>query len=113
MKPFEVFSWQPPGWPNPHPVVIVAHPDRAARKPWVDVVVCTSQRANRKPETHEILLDSADGLNWETLCRCDLIYAAPVDELKNKRGSISRLRRPQLIRSIIAAHGWADVLASV
>jgi mRNA-degrading endonuclease toxin of MazEF toxin-antitoxin module len=91
--------------------VIVSHPDRAARKSWVDVVVCTSQRANRKSETHEILLDSADGLNWDTLCRCDLIYAAPVDELKIKRGTVSQLRRPQLIRSIIAAHGWADVLA--
>ncbi len=33
MKPFDIFSWQPLGWPEPHPCVIISHPDRVANKP--------------------------------------------------------------------------------
>jgi hypothetical protein len=36
MKPFDIFSWQPSGWPEPHPCVIVSHPDRVAGKPDVN-----------------------------------------------------------------------------
>ncbi|MDD5141431.1 MAG: type II toxin-antitoxin system PemK/MazF family toxin [Verrucomicrobiales bacterium] len=112
MKAFEVFSWQPAGWNEPHPCVIVSHPDRAARKDPVEVVMCSTQRATRKPDPHEIILDSADGLDWATLCKCDVIYAAPRAELKNRRGIISENRRVQIVRTIIAAHGWGKILAS-
>jgi len=36
MKPFDIFSWQPSVWPEPHPCVIVSHPDRVAGKPDVN-----------------------------------------------------------------------------
>jgi hypothetical protein len=36
----------------------------------------------------------------------------PRNELKTRRGHVSMLRRPLLIRTILAAHGWAQVLAS-
>ena len=110
MKAFEIFNWQPPEWKEPHPAVIVSHPDRSARKPVVEVVMCSTQRATRKPEAHEILLDRADGLDWETLCHCDLIYAVPRIDLKIRRGEVSEARRGPLIRTLIAAHRWADVL---
>jgi hypothetical protein len=32
---------------GPHPAVIVSHPDRVDRAPWVNVLICTSQRAAR------------------------------------------------------------------
>jgi mRNA-degrading endonuclease toxin of MazEF toxin-antitoxin module len=110
MKPFDIFDWQPPAWPEPHPSVIVSHPDRAARKDVVEVVMCSTQRANRKPEAHEIILDQADGLSWATLCKCDLVYAVPRGDLKTRRGEVSDARRGALVRTLIAAHRWADVL---
>jgi mRNA-degrading endonuclease toxin of MazEF toxin-antitoxin module len=109
VKPFEIFSWQPPGWPEIHPCVIVSHPDRADRKTPVEVLMCSTKRATRAAEPHEILLDKADGLDWPTLCKCDLIHAVPRTELKGKRGDVSLLRRRQLIRTLMAAHGWASV----
>lgn len=112
MKTFDIFNWQPPGWPEPHPCVIVSHPDRTANKPDLEVVLCSTQAAKRLPARNEIILDKADGLDWETLCKCDLIYAVPRGELKNRRGSVSVNRRPHLIRTLIAAHGWPTVLAS-
>jgi hypothetical protein len=39
MKAWDIFSWQAPGWPEPHPVVIVSHPDRVAQKPDVTVII--------------------------------------------------------------------------
>ncbi len=72
--------------------------------------MCSTKRATRAAEPHEFLLDEEDGLDWPTLCKCDLIHAVPRVELKGKRGGVSLLRRQQLIRTLMAAHGWASVL---
>lgn len=112
MKPFDIFSWQPAGWPEPHPCVIISSQSRTANKPDVEVVMCSTKRAGRTAQPGEIILDTADGLNWPTICKCDLIHAVHRDDLKNRRGEVSAARRPLLIRTIIAAHGWGEVLAS-
>jgi len=93
------------GWGN-HPVVIVSHPARAARKDLVEIVDCSSQRASRPPQDNEVLLDKSDGMDWPTLCKCDCIYAVPREELKKCRGSVALERQKQIVRTIIASHGW-------
>jgi PemK-like, MazF-like toxin of type II toxin-antitoxin system len=87
-------------------VVIVSHSARALRKDFVEVVDCASQRANRPPLEHEVLLDEADGLDWPTLCKCDCIFAVPREELKERWGDVSVERRRQIVRGIIQSHGW-------
>lgn len=93
------------GWGS-HPVVIVSHPARAARKEFVEILDCSSQRANRPARDHEVLLDSSDGLDSPTFCKCDCIYAVPKTELGRLRGVVRFERRRQMIRTVIAAHGW-------
>ncbi len=93
------------GW-GPHPVVIVSHPARAARKEFVEILDCSSQRANRPARDHEVVLDASDGLDRETFCKCDCIYAVPRDELVRQRGIVGEERRRQIVRTLIAAHGW-------
>ncbi len=44
---------------------------------------CSTQRATRAPQDHEVLLDKSDRLDWTTLCKCDFNYAVPRGELKN------------------------------
>jgi mRNA-degrading endonuclease toxin of MazEF toxin-antitoxin module len=111
MKTFDVFSWQPPGWVEPHPCVIVSHPSRIANKAEVNVVACSSKRATRKAQAHEVILDQADGLDWPTLCKCDLLYSVSKSELKHRRGEISPARRKVLVRTIIGSLGWGEVLS--
>lgn len=111
MKPFEIYSCQPPGWNEPHPCVIVSHPDRADRKNPVEVLMCSSKQTTRKADAGEIILDAADGLDWATLCKCDVIISVPRGELKNRRGEVSSARRSQLVRTMISAHGWGEILA--
>jgi hypothetical protein len=112
MKPFDIFSWQPSGWPEPHPCVVVSHPSRTANKDPVEVLMCSSKKAAREAEPHEVILDTADGMDWPTICKCDLIYAVPKSDLKRFRGEVSPTRRAVLVRTMIAAHGWTQVLAA-
>ncbi len=93
------------GWGN-NPVVVVSHPARAARKEFVEILDCSSQRANRPPLAHEVVLDKADGLDWPTFCKCDCIYAVPRSELKRHRGTVTVERRRLIVRTMVAAHGW-------
>ena len=101
MKQFDIFSWQPSGWPEPHPCVIVSHPDRAGRKTPVEVIMCSSKRATRKAEPDEIILDEADGLDWKTMVRCDRIHLLPKERFDNQKGNVTDERRHLIARKII------------
>jgi mRNA-degrading endonuclease toxin of MazEF toxin-antitoxin module len=105
MRPWDIYTCDFEG-AGPHPAVIVSHPDRAANAPWVNVLICTTQRASRAPKETEVRLNGADGLDWETLCRCDVLWLVERAKLTGKRGSVSRLRRRQIVDKINAAMGW-------
>jgi hypothetical protein len=57
-----------------HPVILISHPDLCARSV-VNVLFCTSQRQSRAPKPFEVLLNGADGMDWETFCDCSIVYA--------------------------------------
>jgi len=108
MKQWDIFSFQPAGWPEPHPAVVVSHPLRVTNKPEVDVVICSSKRAVRPAKGPEVLLDREDGLDWPTLCKCDLLYTVAKSALKQRSGTVTPVRRREIVRRIVAAHGWVD-----
>jgi mRNA-degrading endonuclease toxin of MazEF toxin-antitoxin module len=88
-----------------HPAVVISAQERATRKPLVEIILCSSQRASRASNAGEVMFDSADGLNWETLCKCDLIYSVHRDLLHTRRGLVSAERR----RAIVGCHGWNSI----
>ena len=107
MKQWDIFSWEfPEGKP---PAVIVSHPARIAVKPTVNVLLCSSQRARRAAEINGMILDESDGLDWATLCKCDLIYDVPKSDLTEKRVSVSPLRWRQIVAKIVSSFGWSAV----
>ena len=79
-----------------HPVVLISHPDRCARGALVNVLFCTSQRQSRPPYPYEVLLNGADGMDWETLCDCSILYTVPAAKLFGRRGQVSLERRRQI-----------------
>ena len=105
MKPWDIYTYDFTG-AGPHPAVIVSHPDRVTHAAWVNILLCTTQRANRPPNETEVRLNGADGLDWETLCRRDVLWLVEKSKLANKRGSVSRVRRRQIVDKINAAMGW-------
>ncbi len=101
MKPWEVWQWEFPH--GSHPAVIIS-PEARCLNPdllTVNVAGCSTQRARRGPDLHEVLLDREDGLEWETLCRCDVLFLAKKSELTRRRGALTPKRRRQLGHKII------------
>jgi hypothetical protein len=60
MKPWEVWTWAFPD-AGEHPAVILGTEERAKLKPRVCVLLCSTQRATRQAEVHEVILDQAQG----------------------------------------------------
>src|SRR5262249_31493629 len=108
MKPWEVWTWSFPD-AGEHPAVILGTEERVKLKPRVCVVLCSTQRATRKPDIHEVVLGSADGLDWPTLCKCDVVYAASKAELVKRRGIVSTERRRAIAERVIRALGLAGL----
>lgn len=105
MQAWDIYSYDFPG-AGQHPAVIVSHPDRVAHAGWVNVLICTTQRAARAPKEHEVRLNGSDGLDWETLCRCDVLWLVEKTKLTAKRGTVGRIRRRQIVDKMNAAMGW-------
>ena len=88
---FEVWRFNFPE-KGEHPVVLVSHPDLCARAV-INVLFCTSQRQSRPPKPYEVMLNGADGMDWETFCDCSIMYAIPSALLFGKRGHVTIERR--------------------
>ena len=89
---------------------------RVDAKPEVMVRKCTTMHptAARAAKENETLLVEADGMDWKTLCRCDLPFALPKAVLTHRRGSVSVERRREIARKIIqglAIAGYKPSLA--
>lgn len=105
MTQWEIRTYAFPG-AGEHPAVIVSHPLRVERKEIVEVLLCTTLRPGGDIAPHEVVLNGADGLDWSTVCRCDLVYSVPRSHLTVRRGVVSVARRRDIIRKIISSHGW-------
>jgi len=79
-----------------HPVILISHPDWCARAAVVNVLYCTSQRQSRKPRPYEVMLNGADGMDWETFCDCSILYAVKSESLFGRRGRVSLERRREI-----------------
>ena len=76
-----------------HPCVLISHPDISARANLVNVLFCTSQRQSRPPRVDEVLLDEADGLDWETFVSCSHVWLVESADLSGYRGLVTPQRR--------------------
>ncbi len=86
-----------------HPCVVISPPDLAENPEIqaVNILQCSTHRANRPPYENEVMLDKEDGLDWETLARCDRIHLVLRSDLKSVRGCVIPERRREIGRKII------------
>lgn len=92
---FEIWRFKFPQ-KGEHSVVLISHPDICARQSRINVLYCTSQRQSRQPKPFEVMLNGADGFDWETFCDCSVMYLVPANELFGRRGVVSLERRRQI-----------------
>ncbi len=91
-EPFDVWRYEFPD-KGEHSVVLIGPPDRCARAAVVNALYCTSQRQSRKPYPFEVILNEADGFDWETFCDCSLMLTLPAAKLFGRRGRVTLERR--------------------
>jgi mRNA-degrading endonuclease toxin of MazEF toxin-antitoxin module len=108
MKPWDIWTWNFPG-AGEHPAVILSTDDRLKFKAQVNVLLCSTQRSTRAANAHEVILDQADGLDWESLCKCDLVLAAPKAEVVKHRGKVTTERRRAIAERVIRGLGLAGI----
>ena len=87
---------------KPHPAVIISNDERCLNESleYVNVLICTSVKLNREPKKNEVILNGADGLDWKTAVRCDVIYLLPKPDFKELRGRVTPPRRVAIARKI-------------
>jgi len=105
-----VKQWDTCQWDFPHgshPCVIISPDARCQNSAFetVNILAGQSHRAKRSANAIECLLDVSDGMDWETLVRCDFIWVARKDELTRRRGSVALDRRRDMGRKVISAVG--------
>ena len=90
---FDVWRCNFPEKGGEHPAILISHPDICARAVVVNVLFCTSQRQSRRPYPNEVMLDTEDGMDWETFCDCSCLYAVKSADLFGQRGRVTLERR--------------------
>ena len=103
MRQWEIYQWQFPH--GSHPAVVLSPDDVCATMQRINLLGCSSQRTTRLPRDNEVVLDAADGLDWETLCRLDVIFLADKEQLKQQRGALTLERRRHLARQMVRIYG--------
>jgi mRNA-degrading endonuclease toxin of MazEF toxin-antitoxin module len=105
MKQWDIFLFPHPSPDDPHPGVVISN-DQICANPilkTVNVLVCQTVRpVTRAPKQNEVYLNSADGLDWKTLVKCDFIYVFEKDIAIDKRGSVSPRRIAEIRRKLQA-----------
>jgi hypothetical protein len=66
----------------------------------VNALICASASLNREAKKSEVILNGADGLDWKTAVRWDVIYLLPKAEFRERRGKVSPERRIGIARKI-------------
>jgi mRNA-degrading endonuclease toxin of MazEF toxin-antitoxin module len=87
---------------RPHPAVIISNEERCVNGDleYVNALICTSAKLNRDAKKNEVILNAADGLDWKTAVRCDVIYLLPKAEFRERRGKVTQQRRVAIARKI-------------
>jgi hypothetical protein len=67
----------------------------------VNGLLCTTVRPPGRPaKPHEIFLDAADGLDWLTAVRCNIIFHFAKAAAGSRRGLVGTIRRREISRRI-------------
>lgn len=106
MKQWDIWEFPFPSADAPHMFVILS-PTRLCADVSFDSVnglLCTTVRpVGRQVRPHEVFLDAADGLDWLTAVRCNIIFHFAKAAARLQRGSVGTIRRREIARRIHAS----------
>lgn len=92
-----------PSIENPHYLVLISPDSLAANDDFRNLngLVCSTIRPPDRPvRSHEVYLDSADGFDHKTACRCHLVIEFAREEVLTKHGRVSSIRQATIRRKL-------------
>jgi hypothetical protein len=111
VKQWEIWEFPFPSAAAKHMFVILS-PTRLCDDASFDSVnglLCTTVRPPGRPmKSHEVWLDAADGLDWLTSVRCNMIFHFAKGAAGSRRGLVATLRRREITRRINASMELPD-----
>lgn len=86
-----------------HPAVIISNDERCSHTgtTHVNALFCSTLRAARPAKVNEVILNGSDGLDWQSVVKCDLMYLLPKSGFSELKGTVSRKRRRAISRRIV------------
>jgi hypothetical protein len=104
MAPWEIWTFDFPV-EGTHPCVVFSNAARLASPDVerVNVLLCRTLRGplGRPLKANEILLNGADGLDWETLCRVDALHFVRKADLRQRRGLVTVERQRMISQRLL------------
>jgi hypothetical protein len=104
MAPWEIWTYDFPD-EGTHPRVIFSNAIRLVNPAFdrINILLCRTLRGPLQRELNpaEILLDRADGLDWETICRVDAVHFVLKARLRERRGIVCKERRRQICQRML------------
>ena len=92
-----------PSVDKPHMFVILS-PTKLCEDASFDAInglLCTTVRpVGRALRSHEVFLDAADGMDWLTAVRCNMVFHFAKKVAGARRGAVSATRRREISRKI-------------
>ena len=90
-----------------HPAVILSGPDilNDPRQLRFNVLVGTKRPPAAPVLAHQVLLDQADGLEFQTLINCAVVYVVRKNAIIRDAGVVSHLRRAEIAKRVRGSLG--------
>jgi len=90
-----------------HPAVILSGPDilSDSRQLRFNVLVGTKRPPAASALPHQVILDQADGLEFQTLINCAVVYVVRKNSIIRDAGVVSHARRAEIARKVRASLG--------
>jgi hypothetical protein len=88
---------------NPHYLVLLSPDALAGNADFKNLngLVCSTIRPPDRPiRSHEVFLDTADGFENKTACRCHLVIEFAREDILQRRGRVSTLRQAAIKRKL-------------
>ena len=105
MRPWEIWKFPYPSTDRAHWFVILSsqswieNPNNVV----VNGLLCTTLRpVGRELKTHEVRLDSADGMDWDTVVKCAHVHELPTARRSECRGPVTVARQREIGRTLRA-----------
>jgi len=108
MKQWEIWKFPYPSAERSHWFVILSPSAwcEQVNNPVVNGLLCATLRPlGRELKSHEVRLDLADGMDWDTVVKCSHVHELPKSSAAECRGPVTAPRQRKIAQTLRASLG--------